>query len=185
MTVAQTQTTAQFDTALRTLAHQAATRYPGEQARIDRGLVIALNGGVTFAADGTALVRSQRDPEVVYTVNGHCDCPDATRVPDGRCKHRWAKTLTRRALAPTHTRTAWYAEYQGVYGQAIQDAYGAWTFVSDDDAVQRLTPAQVQADLMRFGAVREVAEQRRLDLEAQTDLAVIETHNREARILAA
>jgi len=36
--------------------------------------VIALNGGVTLQADGTALVRSQRDADIQYQVNGHCDC---------------------------------------------------------------------------------------------------------------
>lgn len=88
------------DAALRSLAAQAATRYAGEQLRISKGLVIALNHGATLQADGTALVHSQTDPELVYTVNGHCDCPDATHgAPDGRCKHRWAKTLTVRAQA--------------------------------------------------------------------------------------
>jgi hypothetical protein len=88
------------DAALRTLAAQAATRYAGEQLRISKGLVIALNHGATLQADGTALVQSQTEPEIVYTVNGHCDCADATHgAPDGRCKHRWAKTLTVRALA--------------------------------------------------------------------------------------
>lgn len=91
------------DAALRSLAAQATTRYPGEQRRISKGLVIALNHGATLQADGTALVQSQTESEIVYTVNGHCDCPDATHAthgaPDGRCKHRWAKTLTVRALA--------------------------------------------------------------------------------------
>jgi hypothetical protein len=96
-TLTQPTTPVEFATALRTLAAQAATRYAGEAARIDRGLVIALNGGVTLQADGTALVQSQKDAEVVYEVNGHCDCRDAANAPDGRCKHRWAKTLTSRA----------------------------------------------------------------------------------------
>jgi hypothetical protein len=99
---AQRGTDAGRDAALRTLAAQAATRYAGEQLRISKGLVIALNHGATLQADGTALVRSQTEPEIVYTVNGHCDCADATHgAPDGRCKHRWAKTFTTRALALT------------------------------------------------------------------------------------
>ena len=88
----------QRDTTLRQLAVQAATRYAGEQARIDRGLVLALNGHVTIHPDGTASVQSGTDAEVVYTVNGHCDCPDASRAPEGRCKHRWAKCLVKRAM---------------------------------------------------------------------------------------
>ena len=46
-----------LDAALRGLATQARTRYAGEAARIDRGLVIALKGGVMLHADGTATVR--------------------------------------------------------------------------------------------------------------------------------
>ena len=88
----------QRDTTLRQLAAQAATRYAGEKARIDRGLVLALNGHVTVHADGTARVQSGTDAEVVYTVNGHCDCPDSSRAPEGRCKHRWAKCLVKRAM---------------------------------------------------------------------------------------
>ena len=87
----------QRDTTLRQLAAQATTRYAGEKARIDRGLVLALNGHVTIHADGTASVQSGTDAEVTYTVNGHCDCPDASRAPEGRCKHRWAKCLVKRA----------------------------------------------------------------------------------------
>lgn len=88
----------QRDTTLRQLAAQATTRYAGEKARIDRGLVLALNGHVTVHADGTASVQSGTDAEVVYTVNGHCDCPDVARAPEGRCKHRWAKCLIKRAM---------------------------------------------------------------------------------------
>ena len=96
--VHETSSTVQFDTTLRQLAAQATTRYAGEKARIDRGLVLALNGHVTLHADGTASVQSGTDAEVVYTVNGHCDCPDVARAPEGRCKHRWAKCLVKRAL---------------------------------------------------------------------------------------
>jgi hypothetical protein len=98
MNVAQSTTTVQFDTALRTLAAQATSRYAGEKARIDRGLVLALNGHVTIHQDGTASVQSGTDAEVVYTVNGQCDCPDVARAPEGRCKHRWAKCLVKRAM---------------------------------------------------------------------------------------
>ncbi len=101
-TVAQSPAPVQYDAALHTLAAQATTRYAGEHLRIAKGLVIALNHGATLQADGTALVQSQSEPEIVYTVNGHCDCKDATHgAPEGRCKHRWAKTLTSRAQALT------------------------------------------------------------------------------------
>src|SRR6266705_152326 len=76
-TIPETTTTVNFDAALRLGAAQATCRYAGEAARIDRGLVLALNGHVTLQPDGTALVTSAKDTEIVYTVNGHCDCPDA------------------------------------------------------------------------------------------------------------
>jgi hypothetical protein len=106
MSVAHTQSVVQFDAALRALADQARTRYPGEAARLDRGLVLALNGHVTLAENGHAFVRSGSDPEVRYVVMRTCDCPDVERAPDGRCKHRWAASLVRKARASLATATA-------------------------------------------------------------------------------
>jgi hypothetical protein len=97
-TVHETSSTVQFDAALRQLAAQATTRYAGEQARIDRGLVLALNGHVTVHADGSADVLSGSGAEVAYHVAaGTCDCPDFERAPDGRCKHRYAVCLVKKA----------------------------------------------------------------------------------------
>ena len=98
-TVTQPQTTSNLDDHLYTLAAQARTRYAGEHARIDRGLVLALNGAVAIReADGAALVQSASDPEIAYEVHqGHCDCPDFERAPEGRCKHRWAVCLVKKA----------------------------------------------------------------------------------------
>ena len=101
-TVHETTGTVQFDDALYALAAQARTRYAGEHARIDRGLVMALNHAVTLHADGTADVQSATDPEIVYhVVHGTCDCPDFQRAPDGRCKHRWSVCLTKKATKAT------------------------------------------------------------------------------------
>ena len=112
-TIPATLTPVQFDAALRTLAAAARTRYAGEAARLDRRLCLALNGHVTLHEGGTARVRNGSDSEIVYTVNGHCDCPDAQRAPEGRCKHRWAKCLVKRAqqAAPYYTTTT---ETQGL-----------------------------------------------------------------------
>jgi hypothetical protein len=88
----------QRDTTLRQMAEKARTRYAGEAARLDRGLVIALNGGVTLHQDGTASVQSCSNAEVVYHVaHGTCDCPDFQRAPEGRCKHRFAACLVKKA----------------------------------------------------------------------------------------
>lgn len=101
-TVAQTTNNSNLDDALYTLAAQARTRYAGEHARIDRGLVIALNGDVTLNADGSADVQSCSNAEVVYHVEGGvCDCPDFQRAPDGRCKHRYAVCLVKKARKAT------------------------------------------------------------------------------------
>ena len=111
-TVHETSSTIQFDTTLRTLERAARKAYPAEHGRLMRGLVLALNGHVTLHADGTASVKSGSDAEVVYTVNGHCDCPDASRAPEGRCKHRWAKCLVKRA------------QQAGAYYTSTTDAQG-------------------------------------------------------------
>lgn len=77
-----------FDTAIRQAAACARERYAGEEKRIERALLLALNGHVTVYPDSTAIVRSERNPEVVYNVrHHHCDCPDWGNAPDGRCKH--------------------------------------------------------------------------------------------------
>jgi hypothetical protein len=86
------------DATLRALAAQVATRYAGEQGRLDRGLVLALNDHVTIHPDGTAHIQSGTDAEVVYRLNGHCDCYDSKRAPEGRCKHRWAACLVKLAI---------------------------------------------------------------------------------------
>jgi hypothetical protein len=121
-TVTDIYTSVNLDAALRTLAARARTRYAGEAARIDRGLVIALNGGVMLHADGTASVRSASNAEIVYHVNGHCDCPDAARAPEGRCKHRWATCFVKRAiqaLADAVAPPQYFATYYNPAGEAI------------------------------------------------------------------
>ena len=134
-------TSTQFDTDLRALAAKATTRYPGEQARIERGLLLALNGHVELLPDGTATVRSGKDAEVVYRITGNsCDCQDFARATDGRCKHRFSVALVKKAL-PRRTRIAYHATYKGMHGQAIRDEYGQVWFHGDDDSMTRLYDA--------------------------------------------
>ncbi len=168
---------AHFDDTLRSLATQATARYPGEQARIERGLLLALNGHVTLHADGTATVQSGSDAEVRYEVNGHCDCPDAARAPDGRCKHRWAKALVKRASLPkTYTRIAYYACLPTGHGLAIRDEQGRVWFISDEDQVTELHDADLPT-LHLHGRVDLAADQRRLDLLAGTDLSQLDSQH--------
>lgn len=134
-TVAQIDQTIQFDTALRTLAAQARTRYAGEAARIDRALVIALNHGVTLNADGSADVQSCSNAEVVYHVEGGvCDCPDFSRAPGGRCKHRFAVCLVKKAQRPAVRHYALYTAPDGTAhdGIATQTVSSGWLFVAED-----------------------------------------------------
>lgn len=131
--VAESATTVQFDATLRTLAARATERYAGEAARIDRGLCLALSGHVALHADGTASVRSAKDAEVVYEVNGHCDCPDASRAPGGRCKHRWARCFAQKASGQALRYFATYYAPDGEAHQGVATATGhGWLFVADD-----------------------------------------------------
>jgi len=129
------------DTTLRQLAAQATTRYAGEKARIDRGLVLALNGHVTVNADGSADVLSGSGAEVAYHVaHGTCDCPDFTRAPDGRCKHVWAKCLIKRAQAQMPKPVTYYATYYTseetwLQGTATYLENRGWVFRDDDDSI--------------------------------------------------
>jgi hypothetical protein len=131
-------TITQFDADLRALTEKAKTRYPGEETRIERGLLLALNGHVELLPDGTATIRSGKDAEVVYTITGArgCDCPDAQRHADAVCKHSWARALVKKAQRP---RVAYRATYQGAPGQAIRDEQLRVWFQSDaTDQVTRL-----------------------------------------------
>jgi len=147
--VAQTVTTVQFDNALRQMADRARTRYAGEAARLDKGLTIALNHGVTFLEDGTALVKSQSDAEIVYEVKaGRCDCPDAERAPEFRCKHRWAACFTKKAttqIAGERAAQTYYASYVTTDGFELQgtakwiEAEAGWLFIDTEKDQAYLT----------------------------------------------
>jgi len=91
--------TVAFDAALLEAASKAKAAYPDERLRIERGLAICLADGVTLLADGTAQVASQSHPGECYRVNGHCTCLDVAEAPDGRCKHKWGRSLSRWARA--------------------------------------------------------------------------------------
>jgi hypothetical protein len=174
------QTTAEFDTALRALAQKAIERYPGEQGRLDRGLLLALNGHVTLNVGETATVRSGSDAEVGYAVApGTCTCPDFRSAPDGRCKHRWAANLVRKAqrhLAQrTYTRLAYHATFGPWHGMAIRDEQGrVWFLGEEDDAVYELHQPDM-GDLHLHGRIDIAADQRRFDLLAHTDLSQLDS----------
>lgn len=162
-----------FDNALRAAAARACTRYAGEAARIERGLVLALNGAVTLHADGTASVQSASDTEIVYTVNGHCDCPDAARAPEGRCKHRWAKVLVKKAQAALDARPRYYATYYAPDGTAHPGIATAtemgWLFIGD----AREEPLYAAPQALVLGGNCAIADAKRAEEEAAGGLAAI------------
>lgn len=81
------------------IAKAAWATYPTDKDSIHRACLIVLEGNVTPHEDGTVDVLSSNGT-TVWHVNGHCTCPNAMfRAINGRCKHRWAKTLFHRILA--------------------------------------------------------------------------------------
>lgn len=86
-----------FDQLLRGCARDLIHVRPEEKARIDRGLVLALNGAAEYHDDHWC-VRSASDAEVVYALKPEgCECPDRQRAPEGRCKHYFCVYLTHAA----------------------------------------------------------------------------------------
>ena len=84
--------------AVRHSALEAMARYDSaaDTARITRAVDLILAGHVTLLPNGEADVRSQTG-HGSYHVNGACQCPDFAKAEAGRCKHRYAKALLKRA----------------------------------------------------------------------------------------
>lgn len=116
--------------ALHDAAACALAKYPGEQARIERGLQLALAGHVTLLRDEKVAIVRSADGRRTYTVNGFCECLDFSRAPEGRCKHRWSKALTvkaRKFLGSTY-----YATLDGAVHGTARQTDGGWLFRADD-----------------------------------------------------
>jgi hypothetical protein len=88
------------------VAAKAHEKLPACNGRIDSAVKIVLAGDVELLPAGGARVASRSDASVHYhTVNGHCDCKDYPRAPEGLCSHRLAYGIARRAaeLVPQST----------------------------------------------------------------------------------
>ena len=112
-----------FDIALRKTTVLALTAYPTDKKRIERGAQLVRDGHVTFEENGhTALVRSGSNPDRVYHSNGSCECIGFTYAKNGRCSHRYAKSLLRKArtLYETMIGNTWYAAYADMHGIAYK-----------------------------------------------------------------
>jgi hypothetical protein len=89
-----------FPDAVRQVSETAHAKLPEElHGRLERATALVSEHGVFFDEDGhTCHVRAS-DGQHWYPVNGHCVCGDASRAPEGLCKHRIAKGLYQRAAA--------------------------------------------------------------------------------------
>jgi hypothetical protein len=89
-----------FREAVVEVALQAKQALPACHSRIEAAVKIVLAGDVEHLADGTARVASQSNGTTTYhVINGHCDCPDTNRAPEGWCKHRLSAAIAKRAHA--------------------------------------------------------------------------------------
>jgi hypothetical protein len=107
-----------IELALVICSKRAKDAFEDERARIERGLELCLTDKVQLFVDGTATVASQVRENVVYTVHHYCQCFDAQRAPGGRCKHRWARSLLRKAIREVKSEAynTWYAQYEAPNG---------------------------------------------------------------------
>lgn len=122
---------------LEALVKRAITKYPAEQARIERGA--ALVATTTLRDDGSATVSSNY--HLYHVAGGKCTCPDLY-APEGRCKHRWAACLAAKlrkaqntlATVPALRELEFYASVGAENGVArVREDGAVWFMVHDGD----------------------------------------------------
>ena len=87
-----------FTQTVLTVAAHAKAALPEANGRVDRARDLVLAGAVVHNPDGSFTVRSQNEREKTYTVeDGTCQCPDAEKAPEGRCKHLISTWLWRKS----------------------------------------------------------------------------------------
>ena len=75
------------------------SRHPILAGQLDKAFALVVNGAVFPLEDGhTAHVRSQRDPDTAYLVNGRCTCKSSEYRTEP-CAHRFAFRLYQRVSA--------------------------------------------------------------------------------------
>src|SRR5262245_10117079 len=77
------------------LAH--ARLQPELHGHLERAVALVKNRHVWMDEDGKHAQVLSSDGQTWYICNGHCTCMDATRAPEGWCKHRLSVALYRRA----------------------------------------------------------------------------------------
>ena len=87
-----------FTQAVKRTFDLAMARLPKElYGHLERAHALVLHHHVFPTDDGKHAQVLSSDGERWYPVNGHCTCMDATKAPQGLCKHRLAFGLYRRA----------------------------------------------------------------------------------------
>ena len=92
--------------AVRPVSASAQARLPETlHGALQRATALVLQRHVFPTDDGKHAQVLSLDGERWYPVNGHCTCMDATKAPQGLCKHRLAAMIYKRAseLLPTST----------------------------------------------------------------------------------
>ena len=87
-----------FRCALSQATEAARKRFPHSMDRIAKAWELASEGKVVLHPKNKTATVTSSDGKRAYTVNGHCECPDATRAPEGVCKHKFAALILRKAL---------------------------------------------------------------------------------------
>jgi len=89
---------ATFTQAVKRTFDLAMARLPKEShAHLERAHALVIHRHVFPTDDGKHAQVLSSDGTRWYPVNGHCTCMDASRAPQGLCKHRLAFGLYRRA----------------------------------------------------------------------------------------
>jgi hypothetical protein len=87
-----------FSQAVLTEAAKAKAAMPQANGRVERARDLVLGHLVQPGPDNTFVVRSASARGKSYTItNGVCECPDAEKLTDHRCKHLLATWIWRKA----------------------------------------------------------------------------------------
>jgi hypothetical protein len=87
-----------FRQAVERVAALAHAKLPQElHGHLERAHALVLHRHVWLDEDGRHAQVLSSDGQTWYVCNGHCTCMDATRAPEGWCKHRLSVALYKRA----------------------------------------------------------------------------------------
>src|SRR5262245_9977657 len=152
-----------FTQAVKRTFDLAMARLPQElHGHLERAHALLLHRHVFPTDDGKHAQVLSSDGMRWYPVNGHCACMDATKAPQGLCKHRLAFGIYRRASellhapqhgaggAPAPAPAALPEAPASVNVRVMIDGREAHVTLRDTDEARLLT--RVQAVLARYPA---------------------------------